>query len=267
MVFSVPIPSDIVHDVLDYLRDDVNTLKACAIVSQSFLPLSRKHLFFAIHIDHFHLSRRLYDLLRQKPEIAEYIRELYFDDIVGRGMQAWQCLVTDQATCRMLPTLHCLRRLSLSPAVIIDWNSLPNDLISALTHQFRSPCLDFVTIGRFRGVPMSILSLLVREVKNLHLQWASLEDDLHEHPLVDAEHAPKLEVLELGLLPGSRSRPPPELFHSARKLHAIFLLSSTISTLSAAQSVIRSCGSSIKSIGWMYSENNMEGTLPHSLVL
>ena len=40
-----PFPADLLYEVIDLLRDRRNTLKSCCLVSKSWIPIARKHLF------------------------------------------------------------------------------------------------------------------------------------------------------------------------------------------------------------------------------
>ena len=58
--------------------DDHSALKACSRVCQAFLPICRKHIFGSILLDAVapHTTRAFERLLRERPEIADYIRRL-----------------------------------------------------------------------------------------------------------------------------------------------------------------------------------------------
>jgi hypothetical protein len=44
------IPQDIVDRILDELQDDTSTLKICSLVSRSFLPTCRRHIYSTLDL-------------------------------------------------------------------------------------------------------------------------------------------------------------------------------------------------------------------------
>ena len=77
-------PFEIEETILDLLAEDdegLSTLKTCSLVCQAFLPICRKHIFGSIVLnDHNVVSsptnHGFKRLLRETPEIADYIRKL-----------------------------------------------------------------------------------------------------------------------------------------------------------------------------------------------
>ena len=47
------LPSEIVDYIIDFLHDDRNALKRCCLVSESWIPRARRHLFNEIELDEF----------------------------------------------------------------------------------------------------------------------------------------------------------------------------------------------------------------------
>jgi len=80
MTVPAPLPQDIIHAVIEKISpNDIETLKQCSVVSQSFLVPSQKQLFSVIHLTlkgRFS-CQRLHHLLLNAPHIATYIRELH----------------------------------------------------------------------------------------------------------------------------------------------------------------------------------------------
>ena len=79
-------PLEIEEIILDLLAEDDkghSVLKTCSLVCQAFLPICRKHIFGSIFLNDPnaispHTTRAFERLLRETPEIADYIRKLYF---------------------------------------------------------------------------------------------------------------------------------------------------------------------------------------------
>ena len=73
----------IIDDVAKYnddLIDSLSSIKACALVCHSFLPLCRKHIFASVTLNARHpsspTSNDLNHLLSNSPHLAVYIRNL-----------------------------------------------------------------------------------------------------------------------------------------------------------------------------------------------
>ncbi|KAJ7627100.1 hypothetical protein FB45DRAFT_920661 [Roridomyces roridus] len=73
---SIPdIPQELVAKIVGELHDDLPSLRASALISQSFLPWSRLHLFFSVRLT----PRNVYafrTLVAPSPDVAMYIRRL-----------------------------------------------------------------------------------------------------------------------------------------------------------------------------------------------
>ncbi|KAK0222720.1 hypothetical protein EDD85DRAFT_253204 [Armillaria nabsnona] len=83
---SLSVPQELVDFTLDFLHDDVPTLRACSLVSRAFLPCSRRHIYsnvFIVHIDELDSSRKyagqlyryqnLVALLEYSPHLAPLV--------------------------------------------------------------------------------------------------------------------------------------------------------------------------------------------------
>ncbi len=70
---SLPVPQELVDFTLDFLHDDVPTLRACSLVSRAFLPCSRHHIYsnvFIVHIDELDSFRKDSGQLYQYQNLA-----------------------------------------------------------------------------------------------------------------------------------------------------------------------------------------------------
>ena len=87
---SARLPFEVVEQIIDYvaafpefpeyddrLRNISSSIKVCALVCPSFLPLCRKHIFASVTLDELSsTSDDLNHLLSNSPHLAEYIRVL-----------------------------------------------------------------------------------------------------------------------------------------------------------------------------------------------
>ncbi len=81
------IPQELIEYIIDFLHDDIPTIRRCSLVSCAFLPRSRYHIYFNVFIVHtaeLHLfrkqyagqlyrSRKLLGLLARRPHIARLV--------------------------------------------------------------------------------------------------------------------------------------------------------------------------------------------------
>jgi hypothetical protein len=84
-------PLEIVETILDFLAEDDeghSALKTCSLVCKAFLPLCRKHIFKSIVVHEKYNSSSstshssvLDRLLRETPEIADYVRKLDYSNL------------------------------------------------------------------------------------------------------------------------------------------------------------------------------------------
>ncbi|KAJ7929068.1 hypothetical protein B0H13DRAFT_2310933 [Mycena leptocephala] len=80
------LPQELFDLIIDHLFDDVESLRACALVSSNFLPSSRAHIFSHLKvgpIDHEHSIDELREILARSPTLL-----LTF---MGRGMACLAC--------------------------------------------------------------------------------------------------------------------------------------------------------------------------------
>ncbi|KAK0196197.1 hypothetical protein F5146DRAFT_319546 [Armillaria mellea] len=84
---SISIPQELIEYIIDFLYDDIPTIRRCALVSCAFLPRSRYHIYsnvFIVHTAELHLFRKQYagqlyrspkllGLLVRRPHIARLV--------------------------------------------------------------------------------------------------------------------------------------------------------------------------------------------------
>ena len=76
------IPLDILLNIIDLLAggddEDVKSLRILSQACKFMVPLCRKHLFSSIRLFSESNSERFSNLLSQNPDIARYVRSLYY---------------------------------------------------------------------------------------------------------------------------------------------------------------------------------------------
>ncbi len=84
---SLSVPQELIDYILDFLHDDVPTLRTCSLVSRAFLPCSRYHIYSSVFIVHVceldifrekyagqvYQSKNLAALLEYSPHVAPLV--------------------------------------------------------------------------------------------------------------------------------------------------------------------------------------------------
>ncbi|KDQ60167.1 hypothetical protein JAAARDRAFT_597878 [Jaapia argillacea MUCL 33604] len=70
------VPQEIVDTIIDFFHDDPQALASCATVCRGWLPSTRIHLFYKVHVDSTRKLRKLHALLDKTPTLAPLIRYL-----------------------------------------------------------------------------------------------------------------------------------------------------------------------------------------------
>jgi hypothetical protein len=244
------IPQEIIEYIVDELHGHILTLKSCALVCHSFLHICRKYLFSTIHLLSNTHSRRLHErVLKETPEIALYIRELfvYGDssehyDTDDDAVAAW--LAKDAALLRTIQLADRLRLLSLNEhGPPIFWNfAFTKELQSAFLARFQSPHLVVLKIHRVHALPVSTL-LGLTQLKGLSVTVENFDKQSWSGPVSPLTQLKALELYSTRPIPIPMKIPFPPMPN-------LYLLSIHDDgfTWSIARQVIRSCADSIKSV-------------------
>ncbi|KIJ95654.1 hypothetical protein K443DRAFT_682869 [Laccaria amethystina LaAM-08-1] len=171
---SIPIPQEIIETIiaqLGFLGDD-GSLRACALVSHSFLSAAQSYLFQTVRLDHFDGRRKRHEhfhiLLLDKPHIGTYVYNLLLgdehEDTFGETPSSW---ITDtEYLSNILPFLNRLQAFSLSfSSEMTEWSSMSRNARLALESLFRLPSLRSVALQFISGVPAHILLSLTKLVE------------------------------------------------------------------------------------------------------
>ena len=157
-------PLEIEEMILDILGEDVeghSALKTCSLVCQAFLPICRKHIFGNIVLNasdqdvvpppSTYTTRAFERLLRETPEIADYIRKLEYtiraDDLTSPLIQASLKLIS-RLEFLSVQHHHWLIGTTLS------WN---NPIRPALLHLLHLPTLTHFKMTRITDFVISDL--------------------------------------------------------------------------------------------------------------
>ena len=197
-------PLEIEETILDLLaREDdrrYSALKMCSLVCQAFLHICRKHIFANIVLDAPPYKGGSSDssprpttheferLLRETPEIADYIRTLDF--------KIWDEDLTN-------PSIQSLKRISKVEFLIVrshcrnfEWSN--NPIRPALLHLLHLPTLTHFTL---LGIDNFVVSDLIPcvNLKFLEVDAITAVADETSFPAVFSEHSIQLNAFVVGI--------------------------------------------------------------------
>jgi hypothetical protein len=166
------IPQDIIDIIVDSLEagGEWNALRACSLVSPSFLHPCRKHIFGKISLmatGRAHiwspghpegpgvqiLSKRFLRLLRQSPHIVQYVRTLIMKSVVG-GDTDW--MKTSEEIPSIIGLLAKLEKFEFRSKVPMHWSNFAPTVQSSLISLIRSHRLQKLALQGVMGLPMSL---------------------------------------------------------------------------------------------------------------
>ena len=200
------IPFDIIALIIDIVGEnkDTNLLKELTLVSHSFLQICSKHLFATVElydtVPNHHVAfskKRFVKLLKNRPDVAKYIRTLMYNMENNNRIQSPQFdsnLVNDDDLLspilpNILRTISRLNCLTITGSFLY-WNTLDSSLISALLHLMHLPTINHIELSFIKDFPLSSLTSSV----NLHrlniLFLTHFEDDSFE--IVQSETPPNI---------------------------------------------------------------------------
>jgi hypothetical protein len=153
------LPPELIDHIIDHFDydnlSDLRDLYACALVCKAWVAPSRAHLFHTVEIGRPHRPRT-YCAIRKFPDLAVYVRELYFAN--GSG--------AEEVALELLPLFTTLRKLAFFHT---HWTSLNPETRNSFHRALALPSLihlnlvgmTFDTRERFEGLLHPQLKRLV----------------------------------------------------------------------------------------------------------
>jgi hypothetical protein len=187
-------PLEIEEIILDILAEDDEdhlALKICSLVCRTFLPICRKHIFRSIVLNTTTQAHAFERLLRETPEIANYIRKLdYFIDIGDLTSPSIQESLKRISRLEFLtvvgpPTLFTPR---------LDWSN--NSIRSALLHLLHLPTLTYFKMTSINNFVISDLIPCVN-LKYLDIGYMTMAAE-NTFPSTLPEHSIQLNEFVVG---------------------------------------------------------------------
>ena len=148
-------PLDILVYIIDLLAggddDDIKSLQTLSQACKSMVPLCRKHLFSSLHLGSSN-SELYNDLLSKNPDIASYLRNLYYG--VFDYLSDHELNILDMLKKR--PSLQSIELTS--SRFSLDWNYFPEPMRSSLISLIQLPTVARLTIHSHKNFPVTVLS-------------------------------------------------------------------------------------------------------------
>ncbi|PBK65490.1 hypothetical protein ARMSODRAFT_1087390 [Armillaria solidipes] len=132
---TLSVPQELIDYILDFLHDDVPTLRMCSLVSRAFLPCSRYHIYSSvtiIHVDELDLFRERYaGQLYQTQNLAALLEHSpHVPPLVTRfGMHSMAMMEDasmDISSFSIISSLHNLSHIELIAHQSLEsWDAFP----------------------------------------------------------------------------------------------------------------------------------------------
>ncbi|PBK94342.1 hypothetical protein ARMGADRAFT_1079030 [Armillaria gallica] len=214
------LPQELIDYTLDFLQDDVPTLRKCILVARSFVPSSRFHIYSQIsltnsnshsasrlvqsfrqeHVGRVYTCRKLHRLLTEFPDIPSLVTTF---GIFGSDPTGLCDLCDDPIILSIIPNLCFLKRIAL---VQLDrstaWWSLNVNFKSCFLQVLRLPGLTTLHINNVymseASEFMVLFDSVALSVKNLVLDQAYTQPISSNYSLPPFQReVPILESLEI----------------------------------------------------------------------
>ncbi|KAF8969683.1 hypothetical protein BDZ97DRAFT_1754506 [Flammula alnicola] len=159
---SAHFPPEIDDEIVSYLWDENDSLKACSLACRAFLPACQKHLLSKIVLfpptDRKKRGNgaRFQQLLKNSPHISKYIHYL---EVIDRSTQEKEWLSKDTTLTYSLPLLRCLKALVIQYRTSVkggNWERIARGgLLGSLLDVMRLPSLTYLN---FRCLPVAMVN-------------------------------------------------------------------------------------------------------------
>jgi hypothetical protein len=197
------LPPELIDYIIDYLHDNIWDLRSCALVSKTWLPSCRFHIFYRISICSYGSSEicyhRLYEFIQQTPCLASYVRDLKFIDNPDAALERI-----------LLPLLRSFTQLCKLSLSNLDWDWFTPDMKKLFVD-----ILDLPSLVHFKvklvwfSRPEDFINLLRPPLKRLAvgISWSGNRTTVDIGSVVNAEGQDamakrrpcRLELLDLSI--------------------------------------------------------------------
>ena len=213
---TITFPLEIIETILELLAEDDKdhlALKTCSLVCRAFLPVCRKHIFESIVLNdlqyHTSITYAFERLLRETPEIADYIRKLDYT-ICGNFTRS-----SIQESFKRISRLEFLSvRYHFWKG--LNWSNNLNPIRQPLLHLLHLPTLTHFTISGNNDFVVSVLISCVNlEYLDIGVETTMATDENSFHADLP-EHSIQLREIVLSGM-GLRNTATIKKLYSARR--------------------------------------------------
>ncbi|KAK0471554.1 hypothetical protein IW261DRAFT_1511367 [Armillaria novae-zelandiae] len=180
----------LIDHILEYLHEDIPTLRACSLVSHSFRPSTLPHIYHQIVLVHlsemdmfreYHPGRlyqcsKFFGLLCANADIARFVRMLSIcSDLEGVHLLGQD--PSFPSIMSKLSNLACIKMVNRN--TLSDWMLFPEASRSALLLVFQSPALTTLHLDGMDNIPDRDTRLILSRgpsssLRHLSLKWVSI---------------------------------------------------------------------------------------------
>ncbi len=158
---SLSVPQELLDYILDFLHDDIPTLRTCSLVSRDLLPCSRYHIYSSVFIVHVceldifrekyagqvYQSKSLAALLEHSPHVAPLVTRFGI-----HAMSDWMSDIFMDSDTNLSPIISSLKNLSYIEIITREyqgfWAEFPVATLRVFLAALRSvPLKTFICNG------------------------------------------------------------------------------------------------------------------------
>lgn len=127
MSLQAKFPPELFDNIIDFLHDDITTLRVCSLVSREWVASSRLHIFRNVNLHHrtrkgtsFTDCHRLYEVISTSPGLASFVKHVEAHGGLPIGVFPEPCLPSLLRVLTSLRTLHILPTQRMNTTVIMN---------------------------------------------------------------------------------------------------------------------------------------------------
>ncbi|KAJ6543954.1 hypothetical protein B0H19DRAFT_292100 [Mycena capillaripes] len=174
------LPQELFDYIIDHLFDDVESLRACALVSSNLFSSSRTHIFSHVKVgpvDPEHHIDELREILARSPYLVTYVHSLHLYDYIMRRhswMEEWPESLAP-GVAEFLRTLALKRFAVTIDSGFVHWANVSKALRKAIHHTMSTEKLTCVELTGLYGLPFKLLANCP-VLKSVTLKWVTFDE-------------------------------------------------------------------------------------------
>lgn len=150
------LPLEIISLIIENLAGDEHagqSLKACSLSCQTFLPLCHRELFRAISLQDENTKSTFVELVQHSPQLVQHVRELVY---VPRPEDGIETSGPESSIFALLQRFRKLRSITIAfpgrhRTSFQDWQQLPTSMRSTLLSLMHLPLITFIGLRNIKN--------------------------------------------------------------------------------------------------------------------